>query len=285
MKIEKIINNNIVSAFNEEGQEVVLMGRGIGFGKKAGYSIDIEQVEKVFCMETKKSSDQLKLILGEVPLEHAQITNEIVAYAKERLETKLNENIYVTLTDHISYAIKRQSHGTVYHNALIWEIKKFYTQEYKVGLYAVKLIEERLGINLGEDEAGTIALHIVNAEFNTTMNKAVDITKLIRSCISIVKYHYNIQMNEEDINVERFVTHLKFFAQRIFADRMLLDEDDVFNQTIVTKYSQYFEGSELIRDLIKKEYDIEITREEMIYITVHIGRIVRNFERNSLQNE
>ena len=66
---------------------------------------------------------------------------------------------------------------------------------------------------------------------------------------------------------------------------MQSDENDVFNQTIVTKYPQYFEGSKLIRDLIKKEYDMEITREEMIYITVHIGRIVRNFERNSLQNE
>lgn len=285
MKIEKIINNNIVSAFNEEGQEVVLMGRGIGFGKKAGYCIDMEQVEKVFCMETKQSSDQLKLILGEVPLEHAQITNEIVNYAKERLETKLNENIYVTLTDHISYAIKRQSHGTVYHNALIWEIKKFYANEYKIGLHAVKLIKDRLGIDLGEDEAGTIALHIVNAEFNTTMNKSVDITKVIRSCISIVKYHYNIEMDEEDIHVERFVTHLKFFAQRIFADRMLQDEDDVFNQTIVTKYPEYFKGSELIRDLIKKEYNMDITREEMIYITVHIGRIVRNFKKSSLQNE
>lgn len=285
MKIEKVINNNIVSAFNEEGREVVLMGRGIGFGKKAGYELDMAKVEKVFCMETKQSADQLKLILGEVPLEHAQITNEIVAYAKSKLDTKLNENIYVTLTDHISYAIKRNSHGTRYHNALIWEIKKFYTTEFQIGLYAVNLIKERIGIDLGEDEAGTIALHFVNAEYNTTMNKAMDITKLIQSTMNIVKYHFHIELDEEDIHVERFMTHLKFFAQRIFTDRMMQDEDDAFQEAIAQKYPEYFGCCELIRDFIKNEYDIEITKEEMVYIAIHIGRIVRDFEKRSLQNK
>ena len=34
MTIEKVINNNIVSAFDETGREVVVMGRGIGFGNR-----------------------------------------------------------------------------------------------------------------------------------------------------------------------------------------------------------------------------------------------------------
>lgn len=287
MKIEKVINNNIVSAFNAEGQEVVLMGRGIGFGKKSGHVINMEQVEKIFCMETKQSSDQLKLILGEVPLEHAQITNEIVCYAKDQLTTPLNENIYVTLTDHISYAIARKRHGTSYHNVLIWEIKKFYPVEYGIGLYAVGLIKDKLGIDLGEDEAGTIALHLVNAEFNTTMGKAMDITKLIQSTMNIVKYHFHIELDEEDVHVERFVTHLKFFAQRIFTERMMQEEDDIFQETIALKYPEYHECTELIAEYIQKEYGIAITKEEMVYITIHIGRIVRDFEKkrkNSLQN-
>ena len=222
MKIEKVINNNIISSFNENGQEVVLMGRGLGFQAKAGQPID---------------------------------------------------------TDHISFAISRMKHGTSYHNALIWEIKKFYTTEYQIGMYAVNLIKERLGIELNEDEAGSIALHFVNAEFNTTMNKAVDITKLIQSCLNIVKYHFKIDLDEQDLHVERFVTHLKYFAQRIFTDNMLPDEDDEFNMAIEKRYPEYYRCCELIRDLVKKEYDIEITKEEMMYITVHIGRIMRNLKK------
>ena len=39
MTIEKVINNNIVSAFDETGREVVVMGRGIGFGNRPGAKI------------------------------------------------------------------------------------------------------------------------------------------------------------------------------------------------------------------------------------------------------
>lgn len=276
MKIEKIINNNIVSAFNEEGVEVIVMGRGIGFQRKAGQPIEMEKVEKIFCMQNKQSAEQLKLILNEVPLEHVQVSNEIVSYAKSKLGVTLNENIYITLTDHISFAITRMKHGTFYQNALIWEIKKFYPTEFGIGLYAVDLIRERLGIDMTEDEAGAVALHIVNAEFNTTMNKAIDITKLIQSVLNIVKYHFTVEIDENDVHVERFITHLKFFAQRIVTDNMLPDEDEVFQQAIQNRYPEYYHCTELISELIKKEYHLDVTKEEMIYITVHIGRILRN---------
>lgn len=39
MKIDKIINNNIVSALDADGKEVIVMGRGLGFGMKAGREI------------------------------------------------------------------------------------------------------------------------------------------------------------------------------------------------------------------------------------------------------
>ena len=32
MIIDKVINNNIISAYDSEGREVVVMGRGLGFG-------------------------------------------------------------------------------------------------------------------------------------------------------------------------------------------------------------------------------------------------------------
>ena len=36
MKIEKVLNNNVVVALDENGAETVLMGRGLGFGRRAG---------------------------------------------------------------------------------------------------------------------------------------------------------------------------------------------------------------------------------------------------------
>ena len=53
MVIDKIINNNIVSAFDDKGLEVVIMGRGIGFQMKRGQEVPAEKIEKVFRIKSQ----------------------------------------------------------------------------------------------------------------------------------------------------------------------------------------------------------------------------------------
>ena len=52
MVIQKVINNNIVSACDDMGREVVVMGRGLGFGVKPGMGVDESKIEKVFRIES-----------------------------------------------------------------------------------------------------------------------------------------------------------------------------------------------------------------------------------------
>ena len=162
MLIEKIINNNIVSAVDSKGREVVVMGRGLGFGMKPGRQIQENKIEKVFRIKSQTLAEQFKDLLADMPLEHVKVSSDIITYAKENLKLKLNQSIYVTLTDHINFAITRYQQGIKPQNALLWEIKRFYSREYELGMYAVKTIEEKLRIRLPEDEAGFIALHFLN---------------------------------------------------------------------------------------------------------------------------
>lgn len=273
MKIDKVINNNIVSSFDENGTEIVVMGRGLGFKKKPGQTIDESMIEKVFRMGDKAETDHLKSLLAQMPLEHIQISDEIITYAKVKLGKELNKNIYITLTDHINFAIERSSKGYPYKNALLWEIKKFYHQEYEIGQYGVELIKQRLGCELSEDEAGSIALHIVNAEFNTSMTHAQDITRLIQEIIKIVKYHYTMIVNEETIHYERFVTHMKFFAQRLLEGKMLKSTDQTFLDMIREQYKQDYECTLKIKEYVQKEFHAVVTEEEQVYLTVHLHRI------------
>ena len=166
MLIEKIINNNIVSAVDSKGREVVVMGRGLGFGMKPGRQIQENKIEKVFRIKSQTLAEQFKDLLADMPLEHVKVSSDIITYAKENLKLKLNQSIYVTLTDHINFAITRYQQGIKPQNALLWEIKRFYSREYELGMYAVKTIEEKLRIRLPEDEAGFIALHFLNAIWN-----------------------------------------------------------------------------------------------------------------------
>lgn len=225
MVIQKIINNNIVSAVDGEGREVVVMGRGLGFGMKPGKSIAESKIEKIFRIKSQTIAEQFKDLLEDMPLEHVKVSSDIIAYAKENLKLKLNQSIYVTLTDHINFAITRYQQGIKPQNALLWEIKRFYSREYELGMYAIKTIEEKLQIRLPEDEAGFIALHFLNAEYGTDIRDAVKFPNLVKKILEIVEEELQIKLDESSLHYERFVTHIKFLLQRVYRKELLPDEE------------------------------------------------------------
>ena len=273
MKIDKIINNNIVSAIEADGKEVVIMGRGLGFGMKPGKEIPEGKIEKVFRLDSQNSTDKFKELLANLPLEHIQASTEIINYAKSVLNRRLNQSIYITLTDHINFAIERFKERMVFTNPLLNEIKTFYKEEYLVGEYAVALIERRIGVKLPVDEAGFIALHIVNAEYNTVMRDTIDITNLIQNVVKIVKEYFSMDLDETSLNYQRFVTHLRFLAQRIIGGEMLNSENPEFNQLISQMYPEEYACSLKLKDYIQVTYHHDVTEEETAYLAVHIKRI------------
>ena len=48
MQIIKVINNNVISSEDDKGKEIIVMGKGKGFGKKAGEEIDETKIEDVY---------------------------------------------------------------------------------------------------------------------------------------------------------------------------------------------------------------------------------------------
>lgn len=96
MIIKQILNNNVVSAVDERGQEVIVTGRGLGFNAHVGEAVAISQVEKTFRLHDDTVSARFKVLLDEVPVEIVQLTDDIVALARQTPGLKLSEGIYVT---------------------------------------------------------------------------------------------------------------------------------------------------------------------------------------------
>ena len=186
MKVTKVINNSVVSCVDQDDRELVVMGKGIGFGKKPGQEIDGNLVEKIFRMDNKDSLERFKELLSNIPLEYIQLSNEIVAFAKSSVGIELNQNVYLTLIDHINFAAERFKKKMHFANALFGEIKLFYPKEYLVGKYALRLIEERTGLQMPDDEAASIALHLVNAEYDSRISDTFRMTEMIRRQISSI---------------------------------------------------------------------------------------------------
>lgn len=271
--IEKVINNNIISAYEKSGAEVIVMGRGIGFKKKQGEMVPADQISKIFRIKSRTLAEQFKELLANMPLERVRISDEIISHAKDHLKLKLNQSIYVTLTDHINFAIERVSQGIEPQNALLWEIKRFYPQEFQLGIYALELIQDRLDILLPEDEAGFIALHFVNAEYGTDIRDAVKFPDQMQAIVDIVERDLGILLDESSLHYERFMTHIKFLIQRIYRKELLFSEDRELSLLMQRKYPREYQCSVKVAEYIMQATGSRLSEEEIMYLSVHIRRV------------
>lgn len=271
--IEKVINNNIISAYEKSGAEVIVMGRGIGFKKKQGEVVPADQISKIFRIKSRTLSEQFKELLANMPLERVRISDEIISHAKDHLKLKLNQSIYVTLTDHINFAIERVSQGIEPQNALLWEIKRFYPQEFQLGIYALELIQDRLDILLPEDEAGFIALHFVNAEYGTDIRDAVKFPDQMQAIVDIVERDLGMLLDESSLHYERFMTHIKFLIQRIYRKELLSSEDRELSLLMQRKYPREYQCSLKVAEYIMQATGSRLSEEEIMYLSVHIRRV------------
>lgn len=272
-EIKKVINNNIVSSVDLNGNEVILRGLGIGFQKKANDIVEEDKIEKIYGDLNKNILGKLQSLLQEIPPEYEEVCSDIIDNIRSKLNVKVNDTIYIALIDHISFAIKRKHENLKYKNALLWEIKKFYPREYELGVESINIIKDRLNEEFSLDEAGFIALHIVNAELGSKLDDTVIITEIMHKILQIVKYYYGIEFDEESLHYERFITHLKFFCNRVMSNTECVVDDAELNQVIREKYKKDYKCVEKIKQFIKTEYNKDITEEEMTYLTIHLKRI------------
>lgn len=275
IRIEKILNNNVVTSINENNEEIIIMGKGIAFKKKVKDIIVEENIEKIFTLSNPNINNKFIDLISSIPLEYTVISEKIIRYAKEKTGKKFNESIYISLTDHIYNAIDRHRQGIIVTNGLSWETKRLYSEEYEVGLEALKIIKKEFDINLTEDEAAFIALHFVNANLNEEMPILMEMTKLIQEILNIVKYNFNIEFDLDSLSYYRFVTHLKFFAQRLFNNKISdnNEENDLFDM-IKDKYSTAYKCVIKIQKFISERYKYDLSKEEMLYLIIHIQKLM-----------
>ena len=259
MIIEGIINNNVVSSRDADGKEVVAMGKGIGFGKKKGDILSEAGIDKIFTLEDETALRQFKDLLAGIPLEYLQVSNEIISYAKEKLDTELHPNIYLTLTDHISFAIRRKEEGQPFQIPMENEIRRFFPLEYQIGKQSVELIYKRLGYQLPKDEAAALAIHFVNAEFDIKVRDTWIITKSVEK--------------------DSLIAGIKLLSYRlVMAQPLKENADEKLYNFVKENYPEEWKLTEEIDNYVKTGYKRDFTEEEKLYFTIQIKRIKDLFE-------
>ena len=271
MKVSKILNNNLVLSRGENGQEVVVKGRGIGFHAKRGDLIDSELIEKIFIPENRQNSIQIQEYLMNLPEDILDFVQKYIDIIKEKYEMQLHNSLYLSLSDHLTGTIQRWKKGITLKNMLLLDIEQLYKKEYEIGKDMLQEINQTFQIELPIDEAGFIALHFLNAEEGQEEEDNYTIAVIVSRIREIVRNYYKeIVFDEESLYYQRFLTHLKFFAQRYLHKELHYSEDEKLYQIIREQYKEAYGCVKLIYFMMQEEYQYELTEEEMIYLTIHI---------------
>ncbi|MTD25818.1 BglG family transcription antiterminator LicT [Erwinia sorbitola] len=273
MKIAKVLNNNVVIVHDEQGHEQVVMGRGLAFKKRSGDELDPALVEKTFALKSHELSGRLSEMLSEIPLEVVIASECIIALAREQLATTLHDSLAIALTDHVNFALTRHQQNLPIRNVLQWEIRSLYPKEYAIGLSALDIIEKRLKVRLPEDEAGFIALHLVNVQLGSEMPAVMHITKFMQEILHIVKYQLQLDYQTDALSYNRFVTHLKFFSQRMLGKRGVYSDDESLHDVVRDRYPEAYKCVEKIDRHVMKNYNYTLGNEERMFLTIHIERV------------
>lgn len=279
IEIVKVLNTSVV-LINFNGQELIALGKGIGFGKSPGDLIDSHQIDRMFYSIGNDNVSTYIRYAESIPSIFFELTQETVSYAETLLNVKLNNSVYFMLADHLHFAIERFEKGIQITNRVVWEIRAYYPQEFQVGLTLLEKLKQEFDIDLPTEEAANIAFHIINArQEQTNQLDSVKAVKIINDIVNIVKYSIGLDEFDESVHFQRFITHLRFFVERILTNNMLYDADNVLFEHVSQNYSEAVTISHKIADYLHSKHDVVITDEENMYIIIYLDRLLKSKDR------
>lgn len=273
--IKKVLNSSVVLGENNQQQEYILLGKGIGFGKKSGDIVLEQDISQVFIPVEDGKIQQFLDDMSIVSPKLIDIMDYLVKQSKDILELDISHTIYFALLDHMQFAIERYHNDMIFTNKVYWEIKTYYPKEFQVGESVVEELNKIFDIKIPIEEAANIAFHLINAQAKPNNNKGQRYAKLVGEIVNLTQYTLGIDIQSRDVYYTRFVTHIKFFVERYLDDFMLDSDNEIMFDNISSQFPKSMEAAYTINEYLKKTYRKPITTEELLYLAIHFNRLLQ----------
>ena len=271
MKVLKVINNNVLSCVDDRGREAVAMGRGLGFQLKPGMEFQESDAEKIFRMDSQEQTAKLQDLIQRVPAGLLELCSQMVDHADKVLGRRLNQSIYLTLTDHIQFAMERCRNKEHLPNALLTEVRVFYPEEFTIGCYVIDQIRQHMGLSLPVDEAASIALHIVNAEYDRTMNNTMRAAQVLHPMVEILE-SCGLPLNTDSLRYSELLVHLKFLAMEAFTSDISEGTLNILPKSYLDAIPEAWNCAKAICDYLCQQSGRNISGAEAAYLSLCIQR-------------
>lgn len=278
MRVIKRLNNNVAICEDGNGQELIALGKGIGFPKTPYELTDLSKIDMTFY----RVSSQTITMLSTIPENVIMISSEIVQRAQKSLKNQFSSNVVFSLADHINFALERIKKNEIFDFSLSYDLQHLYPQEYEIGLDALKIIKNDLKVQLPQAEATAIALHFINARENIVKNLSqVANESILKLIIKMIESSFSLTLNKKSFAFNRFKIHLQYFLKRIEDKQQIEGEisPNLIKDMRLNSLPIYHCCSDIIV-MLNQEFHTEITDDEMFYLMIYIERMIKKENRN-----
>ncbi|MCM3398277.1 PRD domain-containing protein [Oceanobacillus profundus] len=270
--VKKALNNNVLIASDDEGQEVVLIGKGIGFNRKKNDTITQDAIEKLFVLRNEREQANYIKLLPQVDEAVLKTIIESINIIQARSNTPLHEKVHVALTDHTAFAITRLLKGMAIKNPFLKETKALYPAEYEIAADVVDYINQSLQVELPEGEIGFIALHIHSAITDKAIADLNKYSQLVTKLINVIEDQLEIQIDRESIHYLRLVRHLRYTIERI-TNNELIEEPEKIANLLKTEYPVCYNLAWKLIKIMQQTLNTSVYDGEVVYLTMHLQRL------------
>lgn len=278
MKVLRVFNNNVVMASDDLGREVVLTGRGLGFGAKPGQGVDPAAVVRTFVPDDGSNAAELAQLVAQIPPEHVALASDALALARAELDPGLSASVVVPLADHLSFAIKRVRQDIAVEYPLRVEVAHLYPRELATAERIVELVNRQLAAPLPVEEAVPVALHLVNAGFASgDLSRTYQMTTVLAQIFDVIDSAYDRRLDRSGVNAARFVSHLRYFFVRMDAGAQFGDSTTLLD-AVRSAYPRAHACAIKVQAVLELRLGQPINADEVAYLTLHVARLTDHSE-------
>ena len=273
-RVSKVLNNNGIIAINmEENQEYVLLGKGVGFGKKVSQRFDKPEGCTTYRLEQETERGSAKELVKGIEPEYLEIADAILTESQKVFGDSIDRGILFPLADHISFAVARIRRNEQISNPLTEDIKVLFYSEFKVAETLKTILRERLQIEIDDHEVGYVALHIHSAIGDEKVSVAMQTARAVRECIDMIEKATGKPIDVLSLSYNRLMNHMKYMVARASTgEKLNLD----MNEYMLDQYPQAYKVATDICKNLEGCIGHNLDETETGYLAMHIQRVYKD---------
>lgn len=272
-RVGKALNHNTLIAISmEDNQEYLLIGKGIGFGRKVSERFEILKDQECTIYSLREQTERggaMELVKGIDPI-YLEIAEKILTKSEE-VFGKIDRRILFPMADHIAFAVQRIRANEQISNPLTEDIRALFYMEYKTAENVRGILREMVGVEIDEHEIGYIALHIHSAIEDENVALSMQIAHSVRECIRMVEEETGRAIDVMSLSYNRLMNHIRYMVARaVKGEKLKLNMNDYMSVKFPKSYAI---AEEICRQLGQQIHQV-LNEVEIGYLAMHIERVL-----------